>query len=712
IVEIVVDFLLAVMVVDDVDVVVYEMKNVVVGWCLLVVGLSGGCSGGGVEVVEWREEWGRGCCKEWRENRVIALCCNNVQHSRSKHIDIHHLIREKVDNGVVEFYFMMTDYQLADIFTKALPRERFEFLLPRLGVIRGVWNDVFAAGICCLGLNNVSLMFRFDLISLDDKMANENVPAHAPTRSNDQILPFAAWVPIGKRNFVLDLHKKQKNPIFQIFVDILHNTNFFKAFTASSSVPAIYIQQFWNTLTYEAKTEITPIDQAHQFVSPSSGDVIMDFVNYLGYTEEEFVQSIQTFLTDKANLGSPTKKGRKDKPYVIPFCQFTKLIICHLGRIHDIHQRSTSPFHLAEEDLRLGNLKFVPKGKVDEVFGMPIPNELISNNIRNAPYYNAYLEMVAKHDQKISAKKEGTKKTASANQPKPMPAIKKSTKPAPAPKPKATKERIFKASTAKPPKPKPAKENSTKTTPPQKANKGKIAKFRKVKSPFQLVDEPDEEPAQFEPELELEHHGEGDEDDMELAIQMSLESFQAQSQAHIGEVAIREPVAEAMQPLPVVEGKAIEASLTGPSAQARDDTSANIVRNSPSPSDAETGAASEKTNSGDDTQMLQIDEEQGKDVDEQVNLEEMTDGLDQGQAGSDPGRTPESRPLPEQVVMDEDQAGPDPGESHGALAGPDLEPMHDEFMTDLYPKVQESLKFSAEEHVILEDPISSTGTLS
>ncbi|GJR99331.1 retrovirus-related pol polyprotein from transposon TNT 1-94 [Tanacetum coccineum] len=70
------------------------------------------------------------------DNRsAIALCCNNVQHSRSKHIDIrHHFIREQVEKGVVELYFMTTDYQLADIFTKALSRERFEFLLPRLGM--------------------------------------------------------------------------------------------------------------------------------------------------------------------------------------------------------------------------------------------------------------------------------------------------------------------------------------------------------------------------------------------------------------------------------------------------------------------------------------------------------------------------------------------------------------------------------------------------
>ncbi|GKF56790.1 hypothetical protein Tco_0170327 [Tanacetum coccineum] len=66
---------------------------------------------------------------------VIALCCNNVQHSRSNHIDIRfHFIKDHVENGVIELHFVNTKYQLADIFTKPLYRERIEFLINKLGM--------------------------------------------------------------------------------------------------------------------------------------------------------------------------------------------------------------------------------------------------------------------------------------------------------------------------------------------------------------------------------------------------------------------------------------------------------------------------------------------------------------------------------------------------------------------------------------------------
>ncbi|GKF70601.1 hypothetical protein Tco_0203658, partial [Tanacetum coccineum] len=58
-----------------------------------------------------------------------------MQQSRIKHIVVrYHFIKEQVERGIVELYFVRTEYQLADMFTKALSQERFEYLVGRLGM--------------------------------------------------------------------------------------------------------------------------------------------------------------------------------------------------------------------------------------------------------------------------------------------------------------------------------------------------------------------------------------------------------------------------------------------------------------------------------------------------------------------------------------------------------------------------------------------------
>nr|GEV99947.1 retrovirus-related Pol polyprotein from transposon TNT 1-94 [Tanacetum cinerariifolium] len=92
---------------------------------------------------------------------------------------------------------------------------------------------------------------RWLLLTTDTMVdVNVNDPAgQAPTmvppvRTDDQILPYIRWVPIGKSNCYLDMEKSQSNLIYKIAADILKHTNFFRAFTASSAIPSIYIQQF------------------------------------------------------------------------------------------------------------------------------------------------------------------------------------------------------------------------------------------------------------------------------------------------------------------------------------------------------------------------------------------------------------------------------------------------------------------------------------
>nr|GEU74428.1 hypothetical protein [Tanacetum cinerariifolium] len=471
-------------------------------------------------------------------------------------------------------------------------------------------------------------------------MANENVPTPAPTRFDDQILPFVAWVPIGNSNFILDLQKKQKNIIFQISVDILQNTNFFRAFTASALLDDDWFILETNLL--REALEITPIDQAHQFVSPPSGDAIMDFVNQLGYPGEihfvsrmavnnlyqpwraillminqcltsntsgfyrprypilqmlwgiiirtnidnadlmweEFVQVIQTFLVDKANLGSLTKKGKNTKPHVIPYSRFTKLIL-----LWETSQYSQ------------------------------------------------------KHERKIAAEIKGGKKKMAPKADKPM-------KTAPA--------KQAKLAPAKQPKPKPVKENSTKPkpTPPQKAGK--------ATQPLPVVE------------------GKGKAIATEEQVAQSLLALHTPKRRSTTDQFIFQRQTSATK----------EASI-GPSTQPQNDTSANIVRETPSPTNDETGIDMDNVINEGDAEILNINEEQEEYMGKKVYLEEQTAELDEGQAISDPGKTSESRPPPDDDKMDEDHAGSDPGRSHVALVGLNPNPMHDDF-----------------------DPPSSSGTLS
>nr|GFB02307.1 hypothetical protein [Tanacetum cinerariifolium] len=257
--------------------------------------------------------------------------------------------------------------------------------------------------------------------------------------------------------------------------------------------------------------EITPIDQAHQFMSPPSGDAIMDFVNELGYIE------VIHFVSRMAG-------NNLYQPWRVILSMINQCLTSKTSGTHNIHQRSASPFHLAEEDLRLGNLKFVPKGEDDE------------------------------HDRKVAAEKGGKKKPATAKQLKSKPAKEKLIKPSPTSKPRSLL---------------------------MVEDKGKAMEI-------------DEQVAQSLLALHTPKR------------RSTTDQFIFQRQT-----------------------SATDEESTGPSAQPQDDTSTNIVQ-------------------------------QGEDVDDQVNLEENTAELDQGQDGSDPGKTLESRPPPEQEFLDEDQAGPDP----------------------------------------------------
>jgi len=68
---------------------------------------------------------------------TVAICLskNPILHSTAKHIEIkHHFIRDYFEKGVLDIQFIDTDHQWADIFTKPLTVERFNFIKKNLNM--------------------------------------------------------------------------------------------------------------------------------------------------------------------------------------------------------------------------------------------------------------------------------------------------------------------------------------------------------------------------------------------------------------------------------------------------------------------------------------------------------------------------------------------------------------------------------------------------
>nr|GEW28602.1 hypothetical protein [Tanacetum cinerariifolium] len=89
----------------------------------------------GFELTEFSDADYSGCKDTFKSTSAIAISSNPVQHSRTKHIAVrYHFIKEHIEKGTIELYFVKTDYQLANLFTKALPADHFNYLVRRLGM--------------------------------------------------------------------------------------------------------------------------------------------------------------------------------------------------------------------------------------------------------------------------------------------------------------------------------------------------------------------------------------------------------------------------------------------------------------------------------------------------------------------------------------------------------------------------------------------------
>ncbi|GJU36765.1 hypothetical protein Tco_1185119, partial [Tanacetum coccineum] len=478
------------------------------------------------------------------------------------------------------------------------------------------------------------------------------------------------------------------------------------------------LQMLWGIVT---QTNVDHDKPRHPVLQMLWGIVTQTNVDHAELIWEEFTQGIQTFFSHKASHKASLKNPKKKAtPLLIPYGRFSKVIIYYLASNNNIHRRPDSAVHHTGDDYVLGNLKFVPKGETVEVFGMAIPDPLITEAIQQSSYYPNYLKMVAANTKKTpqgSASMQPATKRATPKKPTTTTPVKQS-KPAPSPTKKPSKRKL-----------------------PQKIRKGKPT--------FHLVDEEEQESNPQEegndPDLELakklslETHqekgkGEGDDADLELAIKLSLDpALLPQGRAPVGGVTIRDPVSEATPKLHEVvgKGKAVVSeeqvahslidlskkkrttdkfilirrdqtppdSTTGPSSQPDEDTSEKEIHESSSTSD------SERTESDTETAAPKDDKDQGE-----VESSTVTSGV--SIPVSDPVKTHEALAGPDPEPMKEDQTGSDSGKLHVSLAGPNPEHMDDEFLATVYPKVHENLKLITDKRVFDDKPESQSGSMS
>ncbi|GJX29731.1 retrovirus-related pol polyprotein from transposon TNT 1-94 [Tanacetum coccineum] len=262
----------------------------------------------------------------------IALCCNNVQHSRAKHIDVrYHFIKEKVKNGIVELYFVRTEYQLADIFTKPLPRERFNFLIEKL--------------------------------------------------DNALVAPENRHV-IGKCNMRINPRMKPKEPTYQVVLDVLALTTCYPAFLVTTEVPVIYMHQ--------DILNICPRIQGQDFDELPTEEEAISFIRELGHSKEiKYIIDVIVSGLDKIRLsrvqilyGMYYKKNLdfvaliwEDLAYQIDnidskkqdkmfYPRFTMIIIHHfLDKDKSISMKNRTFMHTARDDSLLGTGTDDPKRK-------------------------------------------------------------------------------------------------------------------------------------------------------------------------------------------------------------------------------------------------------------------------------------------------------------------------------------------------------------
>nr|GEX66443.1 retrovirus-related Pol polyprotein from transposon TNT 1-94 [Tanacetum cinerariifolium] len=210
----------------------------------------------GERLISWSSKRQKSDAISTTEAEYIALsgCCDEITT-----FGLWPSIQQKsnVENGVIELYFVNIEYQLADLFTKALGRDRIEFLINKLGM----------------------RSFTPETIK--------------------QLMDEVDELKIGRSNFCLLSDIKSKISTLQLVYDVLHRCPFFKAFLVTADVPEIYMQEFWATTTVHYHSIRFKMDNKKHIIDLESFRDILHIclrVHGQPFTEPPFKEKILAFI--------------------------------------------------------------------------------------------------------------------------------------------------------------------------------------------------------------------------------------------------------------------------------------------------------------------------------------------------------------------------------------------------------------------------------
>nr|GEV28038.1 hypothetical protein [Tanacetum cinerariifolium] len=403
--------------------------------------------------------------------------------------------------------------------------------------------------------------------------------------------------------------------------------------------------------------------------------------------DDQIVPHIRWVPIGKSNCYLDLEKSQSNPIYKIAMDLLKNTNF--LKRKHKFHPRPDSPLHLSNEEPVLGYLKFSAKGTKSEVFSMPIPDSLITSEIQQATYYQEYL-----------------------------------AKPAPTSAPAKSQENKRKQATET-------------TDKPAKAKRIKCSISRKTRQP---IGSPKSVGASEAEEVPAEEPQVADEDvDYQKAVEESMKDAYALPKGKGKAKVTEEQVAHDLLSLQKhkktshADQYIFQRRVSEPTGSSGYDESPYALLGQ---SDNE--EESEKVVLGAE-EGGQDEGRAGPDPDTQAEDQTGSDAGAQpeGQAGSNPDETSEGQAGPNPDETSKGQAGPDHGDAEAKVqsisspvvhAGsdrehmdldvadvspqPSTEQLDEGFTATVYPNVQENLKLAVEKPVLLQEPASSSGTLS